>query len=368
VGYIAPGVNIIHIPSFKYNWSELFVDTLPLTFITFMESYSVANKLATMNKQLQFLNCNQELWAVGMANMLGSVGSAYPVAGSYSRSSLNGTAGAKTPLSAFITMIAILLTLGVATEAMFFIPNAALAAVIWVALYNIIAFSEWWEAYVSSFKDFFVMITTFTTVFVLDTSVGLAIGLGTSLMVFLFESILSSQNEPVSKQVGKKGLQIELIRLNNDLNFLTISRIKDFISFEVMMREEPLHALIIDFVDVKHIDLTCIKAFEEIKAECHELHVLFITTNVKPNIEKEMVKLGIFGDCDQIDVGIGCDEASSDSGHEFRDLRRGFSELQDIPMQVAAKINSHPDLQKHTSNLLPVIKDLPDDAAHDFQV
>ena len=67
--------------------------------------------------------------------------------------------------------------------------KCALAVVIWVVVYNIIAVSEWWEAYLASFKDFFVMITTFTMVFIFDTGVDLAVGLGVSLVVYLFEYV-----------------------------------------------------------------------------------------------------------------------------------------------------------------------------------
>ena len=373
VGAITPGVNIIRIPTFNYPWNTLFVDVLPLTFVTFMESYSVANKLATLNKQLHFLSSSQELWAVGMANIIGSVGSAYPVAGSYSRSSLNGAVGAKSPLSAITTICVVLVCLGIATTALYFIPKCALAAVIWVALYNILAFTEWWEAYQTSVKDFFVMIITFTMVFVFDSAVGLAVGLGASLLVYLFEYVFSGRNRPISKEVGKNGLKIELVRLNNDLNFLTIYRIKDFISFDVLMREEPPHALIIDFVDVKHIDLTCIKAFEEIKAECEEKNVLFITTNVIPPVQEEMEKLGIFGDSEQIDVGIGEEDEAEmkndaiSSSPSLQDLKRGFHELQDIPQQTVHKVNSSSELQQRFANMRDLRAQLPHDD-FDFQV
>ena len=373
VGAITPGVNIIRIPTFNYPWNTLFVDVLPLTFVTFMESYSVANKFATMNKQLHFLNSSQELWAIGIANMIGSVGSAYPAAGSYGRSSLNGFSGAKTPLSGIVTVCCVLFVLGEATKTLFFIPKPAFAAVIWVALYNILAFTEWWEAYKTSVKDFFVMIITFSMVFVFDSGVGLAVGLGVSLLVYLFEYVFSGRNRPISKEVGKNGLKIELVRLNNDLNFLTIYRIKDFISFDILMREEPPHALIIDFVDVKHIDLTCIKAFEEIKAECHEKSVLFITTNVIPPVQEEMVKLGIFGDCEQIDVGIG-EEVEKESTKDamstnpsLQDLKRGFHELQDIPQQTVHKVNSSPELQQRFANMRDLRAQLPHED-FDFQV
>ena len=348
VGQVVPGLNIIRIPSFKYPWGELFLDVLPLTFIAFMESFSIATKLATLNKQLHFLNSNQELWAIGIANIVGSIGSCYPVAGSYSRSSLNAAAGAKTPLSAVVEVCVLLICLSVATKALFFIPQAALAAVIWVALYNIIAFTEWWEAYTTSFKDFFVLIITFTITFVFDTSIGLGAGIATSLIVFLFENIFSARNTPVSKQVGKGKQRIEIIRLNTDLNFLTVPRIKDFIAFGVLLRDSPPHAIIIDFVDVKHIDSTALKVFAEIKSECHEMHILFVTTNVIPDVAADLIKGGICTDCGQWEVleGEHREDTATEHAEEINyDVKRGFVELQENPDKMAKKVEELPSMQ-----------------------
>ena len=103
------------------------------------------------------------------------------------------------------------------------------------------------------------------------------------------------------------------------------------------MREEPPYAL-------KHIDLTCIKAFEEIKAECQEKNVLIITTNVIPPVQEETIKLGIFGDCEQIDVGEEDGVESTKNAisriSAIQDLKRGFHELQDIPEMAVRKVNS----------------------------
>ena len=49
----------------------------------------MARRIASTNNELHILNASQELFANGVANLLGSVSSAYPVSGSFSRSSLN---------------------------------------------------------------------------------------------------------------------------------------------------------------------------------------------------------------------------------------------------------------------------------------
>ena len=134
---------------------------IPMALVSFMESYSVARRLAAARNTLHILDENQELFANGVGNILGCVSSGYPVSGSFSRSALNGASGAKTPMSKLTTLLIVILALEVFTPYFYFIPSAALAAVIWVALYNLMSFNEFWEAWVHSKEDFCVMVCLF---------------------------------------------------------------------------------------------------------------------------------------------------------------------------------------------------------------
>ena len=71
--------------------------------VLFMESYSVARRIASTNNELHILNASQELIANGVANLLGSVSSAYPVSGSFSRSSLNQCTSLPSYLLSFLS-------------------------------------------------------------------------------------------------------------------------------------------------------------------------------------------------------------------------------------------------------------------------
>ena len=144
VGVVTPGLHILRVPSMSWNFGKLLGDVFPLTLIAFMESYSVAHRIANQKNELHLLNASQELWAVGAANMMAAVCSGYPVAGSFSRTSLNATAGARTPFAKTTTMIVILIALRFLTRTFQYIPNAALAAVIFVAVFNLISISDFW--------------------------------------------------------------------------------------------------------------------------------------------------------------------------------------------------------------------------------
>ena len=71
---------------------------------------------------------NQELIALSAANIGAALSSAYPVAGSFSRSGVNYASGARSPVSSIICAIIIVCTLLFFTEAFVDLPKAALAA------------------------------------------------------------------------------------------------------------------------------------------------------------------------------------------------------------------------------------------------
>ena len=72
------------------------------------------------------------------------VSSGYPVAGSFSRSSLNAASGSRTAMSKAFTISITVLTLACFTQYLYYVPNAALTAIIWASIYNLIKFSDIW--------------------------------------------------------------------------------------------------------------------------------------------------------------------------------------------------------------------------------
>jgi hypothetical protein len=77
-----------------------------------------------------------------MSNLLGSVFSCYPITGSFSRSAVNNSVGAKSQLAGFITAILMLLTLLALTRYFFFLPLYCLAAIVISSVTNLVDIGE----------------------------------------------------------------------------------------------------------------------------------------------------------------------------------------------------------------------------------
>jgi hypothetical protein len=59
VGTVPSGLNILRTPTIRQPFGQFFVDCIPLALILFMESYSVARRIASQNNELYLLNASQ---------------------------------------------------------------------------------------------------------------------------------------------------------------------------------------------------------------------------------------------------------------------------------------------------------------------
>eukprot|EP01117_Protostelium_nocturnum_P005547 TRINITY_DN2005_c0_g1_i2.p1 TRINITY_DN2005_c0_g1~~TRINITY_DN2005_c0_g1_i2.p1 ORF type:complete len:782 (+),score=267.87 TRINITY_DN2005_c0_g1_i2:283-2628(+) len=113
---------------------------LVLTFVGFTESVSVAKKFSAENQYN--LSVNQELFALGMCNIVGSFFQAYPVAGSLPRTVVNAHTGSRTPAATAMAGIIVTLMLAFGTKLIYYTPLCILGAIVMSAALSIVDFSE----------------------------------------------------------------------------------------------------------------------------------------------------------------------------------------------------------------------------------
>ncbi|KAJ7470535.1 sulfate transporter family-domain-containing protein [Mycena latifolia] len=139
---------------------------LPIaTIILLLEHIAISKSFGRLNGYT--INPNQELIAIGVTNTVGSCFGAYPATGSFSRTALKSKSGVRTPLAGLVTAIVVLVALYGLTPAFFWIPNAALSAVIIHAVADLVASPAQVYSYwrVSPFEFVIWLAAVLTTVF-----------------------------------------------------------------------------------------------------------------------------------------------------------------------------------------------------------
>ena len=113
------------------------------------------------------INPNQEFIAIGVSNTIGTVFSAYPATGSFSRSALKSKSGVRTPPAGIFTVVVVIVALYGLTPAFTWIPTAGISAVIIHAVLDLVAkppqvYSFW---RVSPLKFLIWLVAVLVTVF-----------------------------------------------------------------------------------------------------------------------------------------------------------------------------------------------------------
>jgi len=338
VGAVTPGLNIFNSVPLNYDFGEVFVAAIPIALIAYMESFSVGRKIAVQTNELHILNASQELWANGVANLFGSISGAYPVSGSFSRSALNYASGCKTPLSKVTTLIVVLVALSTLTDTFRYIPQASLAAVIFAAISSLISFTDLWENFKHSKRDFFVLLSTWIITLTFNTELGIAIGLALSIAVYCLDIVLLTNAKP--EIVDNGGSEIQVVKINSDMTFLTANEVRDTIStltfvkefneesvsllrisdkvyhhvsssFDSVLNIKTLEyvsdlprAIVIDLAAVRLIDITGFHAFKEIFQAGRAKGIKYVLYNVRDVLKHPLEKFGLYNDDSSLEVNL----------------------------------------------------------------
>ncbi|MCB0706750.1 MAG: solute carrier family 26 protein [Saprospiraceae bacterium] len=188
VGKVPGGLPAFNLPAFDWAAIQVLLPiALTISFIGFMESIAVAKAIQKKHKNYK-LEANQELIALGAANMLGSLFQAFPVTGGFSRTAVNDQAGAKTTLATILSALLVVLTLLFLTPLFFFLPKAILAAIIMVAVVGLIDWQEALHLWKVDRTDFWMMLATFAGTLFIGIEQGVLTGALLSMGLLIFRT------------------------------------------------------------------------------------------------------------------------------------------------------------------------------------
>ena len=306
VGDVPAGFPRPSLPRFDLDTLESLIPiALIISFVGFMESIAVAKAVAA--KHRYEIAPNQELVALGAANLAGSVLGAYPVTGGFSRTAVNDQAGARTGLASIITAGIVALTLLFLTPLFYYLPVAILSAIIFVAAMKLVDLPELQHLWRLKRTDAFLLIVTFLATLGFGIERGILIGIGASLALFIVRTTrphtavlgqLPGQPE-VFRNVDRfpeaqriPGLVI--LRVDATFYFANMDFLKDHLSRIEQECSGPFKGLIIDASSINDLDSSAVRALEEIARAYGERGVQLYFASVKGPVRDIMKRAGFY--------------------------------------------------------------------------
>ena len=290
VGEIPAGLPPFALPAFKVSlWLELLPAAILISLVGFVESVSVAQTLAA--KRRQRIDANQELVALGAANIASALSGGYPVTGGFARSIVNFDAGATTPLAGAATAIGILGATMFLTPLFRYLPQAVLAATIIVAVLSLVDLEAIRRNWRYSKADFAATAATILLVLLVGVEAGIIAGVSLSLLLYLWRT--SQPHVAIVGQVpGTEHFrnverhkvitspELLSIRIDESLYFANARFLEDRILAEVAVRPQ-LKNVILMCSAINLIDSSALESLEAIAERLNSAGVGFHLSEVK---------------------------------------------------------------------------------------
>jgi sulfate permease, SulP family len=290
VGAIPQGLPPLTLPLWDFAlWRELAMPALLISVVGFVESVSVGQTLAA--KRRQRIAPDQELVALGASNLSAAFTGGFPVTGGFARSVVNFDAGAQTPAAGVFTALGITLASLLLTPALYFLPQATLAATIIVAVLSLVDFSILRRTWAYSKPDFMAVAATLLATLAFGVETGLVIGVGVSLALYLFRTsrphIASVGLVPgtehfrnVLRHEVRVSPSLVSLRVDESLYFANARTLEDRVNDAVASQPELRH-LVLQCSAINDIDASALESLEAIESRLRDAGIALHLSEVK---------------------------------------------------------------------------------------
>lgn len=285
-------------------WADLFPLALTLALIAFMEAISVAKALEARHQHYQ-VEANQELIALGAANLGGAFFQCYPTTGGFSRSAVNDQAGAKTGLAAWFAAGLIALTLLFLTPLFYYLPQSALAAIILMAVFRLIEVRFPLRLWKEQKSELAMLLATFLITLLIGIREGILIGVALSLGLVIYQStrphwaVLGRiPGTRVYRNVARHPeveVQPEVLVFRYDaaLYFANLNHFKETLLAQIAQKGPSLRVVILHAESISSLDSSALEMLRKMVQSFQRQGIVFMLTGLIGPVRDSLHRSGL---------------------------------------------------------------------------
>jgi len=280
---------------------SLAPEAFAIALLGLIEASSIGRSIAT--KSNQRINPSQEFIGQGTSNIVGSFFSGYASSGSFTRTGVNFESGARTPLSAILAALFLMVIVLLVGPLISYLPYAAMAGIILIVAYNLIDFQSIKKTFTYSKSESVIFTATFLSTLLFELEFAIYLGVLLSLMLFIAKTSApevhtlafgSPPGEDIRKlqSIRKTPLvqcpQLKIIRIDMSIYFGSINHIQKQIS-QIVDNQRIYHILIVasgvNFIDLAGIEGLLIE-HRRLKALNGDLYLVDVKSSTYEFMEK----------------------------------------------------------------------------------
>jgi sulfate permease, SulP family len=287
--------------SFPLDWTffkALFPSAFAIALLGIVEALSISKSIA--NASGEKINGNQEFIGQGLSNITAAFFSSIPGSGSFTRSAVNFSSGARTRMAGAYSGLILLLVVLLLAPLARFIPIASLAGILMVIAYSMIDRKAIALSFKATKADRAVLIATMLSTLLLELEIAVYVGVILSIVLFLRKVSVPQVYKVMPRVIDNKLYrdcgdsrncpQISIYQVEGALFFGAINELEErFHDLEegknkvIIMRMKSIHLL----------DATGAHALIKFLDVCKERKIQVILTGVLSDIRIVFDRLGI---------------------------------------------------------------------------
>jgi high affinity sulfate transporter 1 len=305
VGALPPGLPVFQIPWVTTaDLGTLLASALAIALVAFADM-SVLSRTFAMRGGYE-VDSNQELIALGAANVAAGLFQGFSISSSASRTPVAESAGAKTQLTGVFGALFIALLLMFAPALLQNLPTAALGAVVISACLALVDVRGVLRLYQIRRSEFFLSVICFLGVALLGVIQGIFIAIGLALLYFIWNAwrpydavlgyvdVLKSYHDISRYPEARRIPGLVLFRWNAPLFFANAETFHQHVLLAVANAPTPTKWVVVAAEPVTDVDITAADALAALDAALHQAGMELCFAEMKDPVKDRIKRYGLF--------------------------------------------------------------------------
>ena len=303
VGSVPRGLPSLGLPDLGWHDAEPLLGAAVSMFVVILaQSAATSRAYATKYEEQEFSEAT-DLVGLGAANAAAALSGTFVVNGSPTKTQIVDTAGGRSQLSSLTASAVVLLVLVLLTRPLAYLPDAALAAVVFMIAIELIDLAGMRGILACRKREFAVALLTAVAVVVLGVEYGIALAIIASIVDHLRHSY-SPLNSVLVKSPGghwqpvpaSPGARTEeglvIYRFGTSLYYANASRLLEDVA-ALVGHGGPLRWLVIDCAAIGDVDYTASAVLAKVVEHVHQHHVHLALSSVLGPVRQQLDGYGI---------------------------------------------------------------------------
>lgn len=304
VGTIPAGFPHLALPDLSApHLKTIFASAIGIAIVGYSDNVLTARSFAVRHQYK--IDANQELLALGLANLGNGLMQGFPVSSSGSRTVIGDSLGSKSQVFSLVALVVVVGVLLFLRPLLALFPKAALGAIVIFAAIKLIEVAEFHRLYHFRRTEFVLALTTVVGVLLTDILVGVGIAVGLSV-IDLFARVARPHDAVLGQVPDLPGLHdiedwegattipgLVIYRYDAPLCFANVENFKKRAWDAIKAEKMPVEWFVLNTEAIVEVDLTAIDALEEFQAELAANHITFALARVKQNLYAQLKRSGL---------------------------------------------------------------------------